>query len=376
MVADTLTRHEVYIDRVPGSGLWAVSEPYILQLTTTIMETQTQVIQDLFELANHYPSPHNGQPIEARQTSDHTFDLCFQKERGLQAAEVSFLFSYVTMGVFTYHLTLCARALGHRLEYELDLPQLASLKGEGAVRFATCTLQFGVSEPDTKLHQTLLFRQTSRKKYSEGLNDGLSQRTIDTATSMGMQLVKMNRNDTHQAIWLNQRAVFDDMFDDAVRHELNHWLRFDKAEKEAKRDGLSYDCMELNGGLLKFIVHNYKILRWPGVGGMLKKYYLRTMSDNSDAFYLLTPFSTEREGFDVGVAVMRIWEAIAVEGYYLHPFGTIMSNVAAHDDFLKLAHLETRGCHKNYLVFIYRAGKSEKPNESLRIPVKEHLLRS
>jgi len=340
------------------------------------METNTQTILDLFELANHYPSPHNGQPIEVRQRDGKNFDLYFEKDRGLQASEVSFLFSYVTMGVFIYHLSLCAKALGHKLEYDLGLPDVKSLRGAGSIQFASIKLSFGNLEPDKALHETLLFRQTSRKKYFEGLDKELSDHTIALATAKHLHLVKMDRAGTHQAIWLNQRAVFDDMFDDEVRHELNHWLRYNKVEKETKKDGLSYDCMELNGSAMKFIVKHYKILRMPGVSRMLKRYYLRTMSDNSDAYYLLTPFSTEKEAFDVGVAVMEIWEAIAAEGYYLHPFGTIMSNAAAHDDFLKLAGITHEDIHKNFLVFIYRAGKSEKPNASLRIPIKDHLLRS
>ncbi len=339
------------------------------------MTDYTKNLRQLVELANKYPSPHNGQPVEMQEIDETHFDVSFLKERGLQAAEVSYLFSYVTMGVFLYHLSLCAKALGHSLSYEQCLPKLESLKGEGLACFATCKVEWDVLKPDNALHQTLLFRQTSRKKYFVGLNDELSQATIAIAAQKHMELVKMNRADTHQAIWLNQRAVFDDMFDDAVRHELNHWLRYSKKEKEAKMDGLAYDCMEINGRAMKFIVKHYKVLRMPGVGSLLKKYYLRTMSDNSDAFYMLTPFSNEQEGFDVGVALMQVWEAIAAQGYYLHPFGTIMSNVAAHDDFLKLAHIEHEDVHKNFLVFIYRAGKSDKPHASLRIPIKDHLLR-
>src|SRR5665213_3522568 len=326
------------------------------------METNTQNILDLFELANHYPSPHNGQPIELIQQGPRNFDVCFQKGRGLQATEVSFLFSYVAMGVFIYHLSLCAKALGCDFSYKLNLPAVADLKGEGSIKFASCTIKFDATEADDVLRKTLLFRQTSRKKYSDGLDEALSRHTIEIAAKKHMQLVKKDRAGTHQAIWLNQRAVFDDMFDDKVRKELNHWLRYSKADKETKKDGLAYDCMELNGRAMKFIVKHYKILHMPGVSSVLKKYYLRTMSDNSDAYYLLTPFSTEQEAFDVGVAVMQIWEAIAAEGYYLHPFGTIMSNAAAHDDFLKLVGIEHEDVHENFLVFIYRAGKSEKPN--------------
>lgn len=336
----------------------------------------TEKTKKLFELANRYPSPHNGQPIELKALTENTYEVYFQKSRGLQAAEISLLFSYVTIGVFLQHLSLSAKALGHELAHTLDLPSVESIRGEGLVRVASFTVKFDATEPDEALLQTLLSRQTSRKNYSEGLNARLSQRTIEIALQENMKLVKMNRTDGHQAIWLNQRAVFDDMFDDAVREELDHWLRYTKAEKESKRDGLAYDCMELNGRVMKFITNNYKILRVPGLSGIIKKYYLRTMSDSSEVFYMLTPFSTEKEAFDVGIAIMRVWEAIAAEGYYLHPFGTIMSNQAAHDDFLKLAQINDEDKHKNFLVFIYRAGKSEKPNTSLRLPMTEHLIRS
>ena len=338
------------------------------------MKNQTQALRELLELANHYPSPHNGQPIVLKQQDERTFIVLFERERGLQAAEVSLLFSYVTMGVFLQHIALCAKALGHTLTYKLSLPPVESIKGRGAIRFASFTVSYNTAEPDEVLHKTLLFRQTSRKKYYEGLDEGVAARTIKIAADHGMRLVEMDRAGTHQAIWLNQRAVFDDMFDDAVRHELNHWLRYSRKEKEAKKDGLSYDCMELNGRAMKFAVRFYKILHAPLISPALKRYYLRTMRDNSDAFYLLTPFSTEYEAFDVGVAVMQIWQVIAAAGYYLHPFGTIMSNEAAHRDFLQLAGITHEDAHKNFLVFIYRAGKSEKPNTSMRIPIEEHLL--
>jgi len=221
------------------------------------MTTENTQLTELLELANRYPSPHNGQPIVLQQTDTTSFDIFFQKERGLQAAEVSFLFSYVTMGVFIQHLSRCAQALGYAFSYKLGLPPLEAIKGAGLVQFASCTFTPSTSQPDTALHQTLLFRQTSRKKYVQGLDDELAQRTIAIAASKHMQLIKMNRHDTHQAIWLNQRAVFDDMFDDAVRNELNHWLRYTKEEKEAKQDGLAYDCMELNGRAMKFIVEHY-----------------------------------------------------------------------------------------------------------------------
>ncbi len=339
------------------------------------MTPKNEKLIKLLELANHYPSPHNGQPIRVEESGDTEFELYFELDRGLQATEISFLFSYVTMGVFMEHLELCAQALGHTITHRLTLPSLELMKGQGDVLFAQCSIAYDIHQPDEGVKQTILFRQTSRKKYSAGIDSSISDQTIKLASGMGMELVKMDRPGGHQAIWLNQRAVFDDMFDDDVRKELNHWLRYNKAEKEAKMDGLSYDCMEINGRTLKFIVQHYKILRMKGIDWCLKRYYLRTMSDDSDVYYMRTPFSTEKEAYDVGVALMKIWYLLAAQGYYLHPFGTIMSNQAAHRDFLTLIGVQHEDRQKNFLVFIYRAGSSEPPTRSLRLPIEQHLIK-
>lgn len=337
--------------------------------------TEDQYLTQLFELANRYPSPHNGQPIELQQKDNHNFALYFQRERGLQAAEVSYLFSYVTMGVFIQHLRLSADALGHEISFALDLPPVAAMKERGVVQFASCHIKYAQKPANKALLQTLMTRQTSRKKYSQGIGDDLAQKLMTMTSEQSGRLYKLDSASSQQAIWLNQRAVFDDMFDDAVRHELDHWLRYDSQQKERMMDGLAYDCMELNGAVMKFIVNHHKLLRAPGVGWLLEKYYLRTMQDNSDVFYLLAPFSTEQEAFDIGTMIMKQWEQIATAGFYLHPFGTIMSNQAAHRDFMKLAHIEHENVHENFLAFIFRSGKSEKPHASMRIPIKDHLFR-
>ncbi len=133
-------------------------------------------------------------------------------------------------------------------------------------------------------------------------------------------------------MWLNQKAVFDDMFDEPVRRELDHWLRYSKHQKKQKKDGLSYDCMELNGKLLKYTVDHPKILRAPVLSWIIKQYYIRTMSDSSDVYYMLAPFSNEEKAYRVGWEVMKVWIEATRNGYYIHPFGTIMGNRRAHKD--------------------------------------------
>lgn len=331
-------------------------------------------LTELLELINLYPSPHNGQPIRLKQIDDSTFELYFQKERGLQAVDVSYIFSFVTMGVFVEHMTLCAQALGHGMSYELTLPKVDDLRGTGVVLFARCTIAWQSTHPDDKLKQSLQFRQTSRKKYYQGVATEDTEQLITIANNQHMVLAQLSKKQTQQAIWLNQRAVFDDMFDEPVRQELNHWLRYTQAQKQSKKDGLSYDCMEINGTLMKYIVDHPKLLKTPGISWIIRQYYLRTMTDASDVFYMLAPFYNEKQSFDVGITIMKLWRNISDQNYYLHPFGTIMSNPAAHHDFADLSQIQNESRESNYLVFIFRCGKSETPTPSLRIPYNEHLI--
>lgn len=338
------------------------------------MSEPKQKLKEFLDLANHYPSPHNGQPFRLRQLALDKFELFFEKERGLQAAgSISYLFSFVSMGVFIRHMELSSKALGHKCAVRLSLPKESQLKGSGIVKFGEARLAWDKSEPDQDAYRALIFRRTSRKKYFKGPGKSLSDQLIDISQTKKMKLVEMDEHQTKQAIWLNQRAVFDDMFDEPVRQELDKWLRYSKKEKESKRDGLAYDCMELNGLAMKFIVNHPKILRLKGVSWVLKQYYLRTMLDKSKVFYMRAPFNEENVAFEIGLSIMDIWQKVSQEGLYLHPFGTIMSNEQAHEDFMKLAGVADES-RLNYLVFIFRCGKSKIPTPSLRKPVEKHLL--
>jgi hypothetical protein len=158
----------------------------------TKMDIENTKLKELLEFANHYPSPHNGQPIELKMAGKEKLDAYFMKERGLQAAEVSFLFSYVTMGVFLYHLSMCAKGLGHKVNYSLHLPPVETLRGSGTEKFASIHIEYSKNPPNKELLKVIKFRQTSRKKYSEGVNDALSQTMIDIASRAKLELVKMN----------------------------------------------------------------------------------------------------------------------------------------------------------------------------------------
>jgi hypothetical protein len=327
----------------------------------------------LLRLANYYPSPHNGQPIRLREIGHNSLELLFETDRGLKAAPISHLFSFVTVGVFARHFELCAQALGHTAHVRLKLPEESQMGQPGLLHLGTIKIDYGTQDPDSSLKSLILKRQTSRKKYTAPLAGGESAGLVETAASHKLKLRLIGPARTKQVIWLNQRAVFDDMFDPAVRSELDHWLRYSKEEKQTKKDGLAYDCMELSGSMLKFAVKYYQVLHWPVIAQLLKQYYLRTMADSSSVGYLTGKFETPAHAAEIGRCIIELWFELTRAGAFLHPFGTIVSNARAHADFDTLAgiHDESRA---NYVVFIFRAGYSPKPVQSLRLPVKDHLL--
>lgn len=335
-------------------------------------DTLPDRLTSLLELASFYPSPHNGQPIVIRKNRHDKYELYFEHDRGLKSTDISFLFSFVTMGVFCVHLEYAARALGHTVAITPKLPASEDLKGNASSAFADVAIDWNTHEPQPKLELLIRHRQTSRKKYFEGVTGTEADALAGIAKRYGTTLHMLERDQAHQTVWLNQQAVFDDMFIPAVRHELAHWLRFSRREKIEKRDGLSYDCMELSGASLKFAVRWYRILRFPVVSQLIKRYYLRTMRDDSSVGYVTAPFATERDAFQIGRAIMEMWFKLTESGKYLHPFGTIVANEQAHRDFLRIANMKDESPASDFVVFIFRAGKSAPPVRSERLPL-EHI---
>jgi hypothetical protein len=306
------------------------------------------------ELINTYPSPHNGQPMVMRKSGQGTYDVFFETSRGLSATPISYLFSFVTVGAFMRYVELCAQALGHTADVQASLPDDASsMATPGRLYCGTVRIDFAAGGPVSALEEAIRFRQTSRKKYSSGLTDG--------------------EKETAKHLAQRQRAVFDDMFNPAARAELMHWLRFTHEEKVAKRDGLSYDCMELSGSALRFVCRNYRALRWPIVAPLLKRYYLRTMKDDSTVLYVSGAFVRPADAYAIGQFISNFWLDLSKNGAYLHPFGTIVANDEAHAEFVRLVEHGGEDRASNYVVFICRAGRSEPPVRSERLDLT-HIL--
>ncbi len=72
-------------------------------------------LTELLLLVNKYPSPHNEQPIRLKFEPEDHIRFYFDRARRLQSTDISYIFSFVSMGVFMVHLKWYVQALGHSL---------------------------------------------------------------------------------------------------------------------------------------------------------------------------------------------------------------------------------------------------------------------
>ena len=76
---------------------------------------------------------------------------------------------------------------------------------------------------------------------------------------------------------LNQRTLFDDIAYDAVRHEMRTWLRYSRAEAARRGDGLSAECLNLPGPVLRWFFTHHRWWSRPAPGTVARWLYLRSM---------------------------------------------------------------------------------------------------
>ena len=83
------------------------------------------------------------------------------------------------------------------------------------------------------------------------------------------------------------------------------------------------------------------------------------------------PLATHHDQFQAGVTLMDAWLTLTEHGYYLQPYGSIITDDAARAQMLQIIGVDEA---PDKLVWtIFRAGTSSPPPRSLRKPVEKYL---
>jgi hypothetical protein len=125
------------------------------------------------------------------------------------------------------------------------------------------------------------------------------------------------------------------------------------------------------GWLMRLFVKANFLFRIPGISQLSRHLYLKSMAGTRTVAWISGDFETP-EGWDkAGRMMARLWLAMTEHGVYLHPFGSVITNVKAHARMDERFHNPNR---KHPLWMLVRLGHSALPPKSQRLTVDQLLV--
>ncbi len=330
--------------------------------------------QRILTYAGRYPSPHNSQPIKVAIDGP-TLQLFYDLDRGLPAESYGIPFGSVCAGIFIESVAVAAHGFGFELVERLDYSPMRFDSTQRLHRLGSLTLVPTQAAPPDFDPDLMLARRTSRLPYDERLVPAdVLARAADEAARHGHQLkVSADPRLVEEIVAVNQRTLFYDLANRAVRHEIRGYLRFNEREALRHGDGLSARCLSLPGPVMRLVLGNYWLWRVPVVGSAIKQVYLRSMRGVRQVGWLKGPFADERDYTVAGRAFFRMWLALTEDHVHLHPFGSVVTNPRAHRELLAVVGEEE---DEDMLWMLFRLGYSKEPPVSHRRPLADMVVAS
>ena len=356
---------------VKATLLLVVLYPFKRVFAFSKRETRLPSWTDLVETARWCPSVHNLQPHKLKIISETEAELYYDPERLLPVEDPQAVFVTIALGIFIEHLSIVAKSYGAKVEtVEISDPVKTT------VRDLTCfaRLKLSPSTEKEELSKDLIQkRRTSRIHYN---GEPLTQDTLDKlkaeAEKFDHEFFYSNDKEmVDNVIELNQQTLFEDLDSEADREELNRLFRYSKEDAETKRDGLWAKCMGFSGALMRsvFIHHDKwdKGLRKK----LLAKHYTSSFKGTATICWFGGRFNNTSDWLNAGTMLARNWLLITKEGAYIHPFGSLITNVGAYKTINEKFTQPTDG---KRIWMIFRAGYSKEPVRSYRLPAQEIII--
>ena len=316
----------------------------------------------ILEVGRLAPTPHNTQWYFVRVIDSETARVCIDDSIAIPFTDPNDQFRYTGLGVFARHLELAASAAGFELQTTFD-----ELDGTGPVvaRIA------GRRAPDAALAARLRSRQTSRLAYrAEPVSDGAMsavEAVGDRSTSLRMTT---DPRIVTAVLELNNELLLADLEDKGTSRELDHWIRYTKRSRRRFRSGFTPASLATPTWKIWLVFRLRSLLR---VGVVRRRLTTGYFAQNRAATvgWIYGPLETRRDQFQAGRILMDAWITLTEHGYYLQPYGSIITDDAAR---ARLRHeIGIDEAPGEMVWMIFRAGTSSPPPRSLRKPVEEYL---
>lgn len=327
--------------------------------------------KEIIEYGRWAPSPHNIQAWKFRLVSESEAILLFDPDRLLPGTDPTGRFTAAGFGILLEMMSIAAAPYGLAVKVEyLGVP--LDSKQSTHTPYAKLTLvQRTQAEP---FDRALIFeRRTSRLPYDDKpVSQTVLNELSEIAAAYGNELeFSSDPKEVEWVVKLNADTMFYDMADPVARNEVGGWIRFSRAEAKRKADGLAAYAMLFSGALMWLFVHVNFLFRLPGIYQLVRAFYIRSMKGTRTVAWLSGPYEKPEDWDRAGRMLARLWLCMTKHGVYLHPFGSVITNVTAHVDMEKHFANTTR---KHPLWLLVRLGHSDLPPKAQRLTVEQLLV--
>ena len=325
--------------------------------------------ENLAEIARFAPTPHNTQPYRLRPTGACNADVVVVRDRLLPNEDHGNLYMTASIGVFFETLERAGRALGRTVETALD-PALEVSRlhdAEPFVRVGTARIADAITPEPDFARAVVYARRTSRLPYdSVPIADEVVARLVASVASYGQTLlVDASRERVNSLLRYNAASIVDGLQMRGGRRETASWYRTGATPDIG--DGLWSEPFCQPVWEVKLAFGAPALLSLPVIRQIAEARFVRSQRAPQVGF-LRGPFLAPADLVRAGRSLMQLWLAMAKEGVYMHPMGSLLTNPVYAKRVAELVG------HRDFWL-AFRVGKSAEPARAPRLPAKEIVLR-
>jgi hypothetical protein len=318
--------------------------------------------RSILELGRLAPTPHNTQWYFVRVVESRTAHVCIDESIAIPFTDPNDQFRYTGLGVFTRHLEVAARAAGFELHTTFDDldpsgPVVARIVGRRPV--------------DEALSMLLRTRQTSRFAYGDHPVSAAAIEAVQAITGRRSTLTMTTDPGIVLAVLeLNNEILLADLHDKGTSRELDSWIRYTERSRRRHQNGFTPASLATPVWKIWVVFRLRPLLGFAVVRRWLTTQYL-SQNRAVTVGWISGPLATHHDQFRAGRILMDAWITLTEHGYYMQPYGSIITDDAARARLLRIIGVDEAPGELVWMIF--RAGTSSPPPRSLRKPVEEYL---
>jgi len=327
--------------------------------------------KELVDYARWCPTVHNLQPHKIKVVSETEAELYYDPARLLPVGDPNAIFVTIAMGIFTEHLSIAAGSYGTKV-IMTEVFDPITTQAKSVTLFAKLKM-VPATEKEELDRELIKTRRTSRLHYNGAT---LKQETLDKVKEQAAKydhefFYSSDKERVDFVIDLNQQTLFHDLESKADREELYHLFRYNQEEAETKKDGLWAKCMCFSGFLMKSVFLHHEKWEHGLRKKILARHYIASFKGTSTICWFGGMFDNTSDWLQAGKMLARNWLLLTKEGAYIHPFGSLITNVDAYHK-INETFTQPKGNKKIWMIF--RAGYSDEPTRSYRLNTEEIII--